>query len=731
MGSPVCKIAGQFLLGSSNVSWPLIPGVKPVIQEFDVMASATAALEAMKGKPQELTIQSRGKNLAVKNVYVLHIGPGENKYINRVSIADRRWLWSYAHYIKRMNVRRNIGFQRLAATDQPSLNPVAPKVWYAKWSMAIESTDPTKARYKAKDAITKELQYLSDFEKNYSGSGFSFAIDGLVSNLFEDLPIENLETDDTGDQALNRILKYLPGAQVTCTVDGTIQIYNEASGQEQKAADDLGPEIAGGGHVMLVSNSAVRPRKIKYRFTPKLEFRLDFTEGATKTATTTDELGDARILENVLPIPDYQLTVQGEVLCQGTWITISQALVAWGAPPGIARLDLDILQKAFVPWMGLWSALNLMGMRDPNADWVSRIAMLQQHYRRTFRINPRIMDRVFSIEAERCATIDPVRGQRAPAVCYSDYAILPSMKAHFAQASASADLSAIMNVPGYPADGKLNSTVKPAPADVSIIDYDQGIIQIEYKIDPMRMAEQVLPSMVEINGDNGQPGTLPARCGPTCDLSIKGRTHAFNAVVKSTEWAKLTTNHKASIIISVVPAAPNDERQLFEVEVKPEDVKDLLPKSLSGGIGDAKGPDMEVRIGAGVEVARVIWSDARASDIEQALGINDSNAKPNLKGLVINDGPIQDTKFGASLQAIAKAHAAAVYAALADRMIGEKLGDLAPAIAPVGFIGNVTHEVGTDGSGTTQITFPEQLPKMTLWQFMDANTRSILMRLVR
>jgi hypothetical protein len=733
MGSPVARLGNVSLLGSNSVSWPVTVGVKPTIVDFDVMPSDTGTLESMKGKQQTLHIEGRGETLEVQALYVLHVGPGDSKNINRVTVADRRWLWNMAHYLKRMNIRRNVGFKRLKATDRAELNPVGSKVWYAKWSMATESTEPDKARFHAKEALQQALDYLKDFESKFSGSAFSYTIEDSVSNLFQDLPIENLEVDDTGDQAVNRILSYLPGAQVKCLVDGSIVIYNEADGQDQKAIDQLGPEIAGGGHAMLVANNAVRPKSIKFRFTPKLELRLDYSEGSSVGTTPSPGIDD-RFMENVLPIPDYQLTVNGEVLVQGTWITIAQAINAWnsqGPIPGGKKLDFDLLQKAFIPWMGLWSALQLMGMAQPNADWVSRIAALEQHYRRTYRVNPRIMDRIFSIEAERCATIDPVRGQRAPAVAYSDYAVIPSMKTHFAQASAGADLSLVMNVPGYPTDGKLNSTIKPAPADVKILDPDQGIIHIDYKIDPMRMAEQILPSMIEINGDSGQPGVIPSRCGPTADLTIKGRTHAFNAVVKAEQWAKLTGSHKISIIVSVVPAAPNDERQLFEVEVKPTDVQGVIPSGLSAGLGDCKGPTMEVRMGSGIEVARAIWSDARKSDIEAALGINDSGATVNLKGLVINDGEIQDTKFGASLQAIAKAAAAGIYASLCDRVVGEKQGDMNPKLSPVGFGNDVIHEVGADGTTTTRMSFPKQLPRMSLWQFMDANTRAILMRLVR
>ena len=44
--------------------------------------------------------------------------------------------------------------------------------------------------------------------------------------------------------------------------------------------------------------------------------------------------------------------------------------------------ELNLVQKAMVPYMGLWAALGLAGSFDPDADWAARIAGIQDHYRR-------------------------------------------------------------------------------------------------------------------------------------------------------------------------------------------------------------------------------------------------------------------------------------------------------------------------------------------------------------
>jgi hypothetical protein len=729
MGLVSGTLGGIPLLMSSNFGWTIRSGVRPEIREFDIMLDSENALKGKIGKPIELVIKGRSDTLTVKGLYVLHVGPGENPNIRRVTVADRRWMWPMCHILRRVNIRRRVGFKRLAAPNlPPELEDVAPKLWYAPYSIKDEDAeDAEEARWKLKDIFEDVLKEMKEFESEFSGASFSYSISSSIDGQ-KSLPIEQAEIDDTSDAALQRLLGYAAAGEVGLDKDGNVTIFSRADGGEGAEVDKLGPPIWGRGTIIPTDFSALRPSKITFLFTPEIEMRLKFEERGSATTTIQDDK-KALVVHNVIPIPDYQATIGGVEVCQGTYVRMEQYLAylnSLGVPGTLGRLDFDILNKAMVPWNDLWGALGLAGSSSPNGDWSARIAAIQHHYRKTFRVERTVMDRLLDIRAYRVATIDPQSGQRAPAICYSDYAIIPSTRALFAQATSGADLSAVLNVVGWPVDGRIDTETRPAPATVSILDKDQGVIHVEYQIDPNRMAEQVLPSMIEINGDLGVAGLLPSRCGPSLDLTQAGRAHAFNAVLNSEEWAKLTNSHRAMFILTAIPAAPNTDKQLFRVEIKPDDVKDLL-----GGIsiGSCKGPEMEIRIGAGVETARVAWQDEREEDIRDALGLNGNDKEPEIEDLVINHKKSGED-VGASLLAISKAKAAAYWGALADRKTGVHVADMKSTVKPAGNIRGVEHEVSTDGETVTRLELPGEGVHVNLFSLLDNSARRAIMRLV-
>lgn len=729
MGLVNGSLGGVPLLMSSNFGWTIRTGVRPEIREFDVMLESEQALKDKIGKPVELSIQGRSDTLTVKGLYVLHVGPGENPNIRRVTVADRRWMWPMCHILRRVNIRRRVGFKRLAAPNAPpELQDVAQKLWYAPYSIKDEDSDNAEeARWKLKDIFEDVLKEMKKFESEFSGSTFSYSVAASIDGQ-KSLPIEQAEIDDTSDAALQRLLGYAAAGEVGLDKDGNVTIFSKADGGESGEADKLGPPIWGRGTIIPTDFSALRPKKITFLFTPEIEMRLKFEELGSSTTTAQDD-AKALVVHNVVPIPDFQATIGGAPVTQGTYVRMEQYLAylrSLGVPGTLGRIDFDILNKAMVPWNELWGALGLAGSFNPDGDWSARIAAIQHHYRKTYRVERTVMDRLLDIRAYRVATIDPQSGQRAPATCYSDYCIIPSTRALMAQASNGADLSAVLNIVGWPLDGKIDQNTRPVPAEVSILDKDQGIIHVEYVIDPNRMAEQVLPSMIEINGDAGVPGLLPSRCGPSLDLTQTGRAHAFNAVLNAEEWAKLTNSHRAMFIVTAIPAAPNTDKQLFRVEIKPDDVKELM-----GGIqiGSCKGPEMEIRIGPGVETARVAWNDERETDIRDALGLNGNDKEPDIKDLVINYKESGDD-VGASLLAIAKAKAASYWGALADRKTGVHVADMKAGVKPAGNIRAVEHEVSTDGETVTRLELPGEGVQVNLFSLLDNSARRAIMRLV-
>jgi hypothetical protein len=143
----------------------------------------------------------------------------------------------------------------------------------------------------------------------------------------------------------------------------------------------------------------------------------------------------------------------------------------------------------------------------------------------------------------------------------------------------------------------------------------------------------------------------------------------------------------------------------------------------------ADGPVMETRIGPNVEVARVQWLDSRSTDIEKLFGVKEG--EPNLKGLVLNEGDTTDQTKGGSLKAIAKAHAATIYAMLVDRFEGTMAGHLHPDLSMQGWMQELTHEVKPDGEAVTRVLLPESIRKLDMRGFLDSNTRQAIERLVQ
>lgn len=716
------------ILASSPVSWTLRQGIRPNVQGFDMTPAHAATLEASRG-PVELVI---GDN-KFQFLYVVAVEAGPNPNIRRVMLADRRIWWSYTFIRRVYNLRRNVGVKRMKDPASPPENlSVLPSVWYAPWSLKDQSPGaaPPGAVWTPIEALRDIVERASTAEKQAFGSSPGVSIAPEVGQKLDALPIEDLLILENGDQALLRLFRYLPSVDVYIDPAGSARFESKASGKEANEVKKGGPTLTVDGDYKLVSNRLIRPRKVEVFFTPEAEVRFDaVTEGQSLEA-------DDRFCDNVLPIPDFSLEVNGQTLCQGTWITFDQAFVAWGAPPGFTSpLSHDRIQKAMVPFMDLWAGLEISGAMDPDADWAARIAAIQQHYRRTYRISRRWMDRIWKLKPFRIATVDQATGTRAPALVYSDYAIIPGQRALFNEAKSGRppkDQSFAINVKGYPLSNRIDRTSKAAPALVVIADHDQGIIHLEYQIDPVRLFEAVLPSMVTMSGteSNVDPLGRPKFAGPTADITNRGRPICYDSVVSNNRNSipKLTRNHKAAVILTAIPGGPNDERALYKVTVEPRDVSNLLPTPAQAGLGQAQGPVMQVYVGPAIETARVPWLDTRSRDIERLFGVGGETEPPQISDIVLNDGP-KGGVGAASLQAIARASAARLYASMADRWQGEASVDMNKDLRPVGYLDEVQHILESDGVAKSRLKLPEKIEPFDLFTFLDSNQRMITMKL--
>lgn len=716
----IAKLGGFPLLNSAPVRWRLAEGVAPVIETFDMIPGHAQQLLLKRGQPLTLELISNEKTIQVKRLYLIFAAPGPNPGIARVTLADCRYWWKYHHVgPRRYNIRRKTGVRRISDWGLAELDVSVPDFAFAPYSTR-NGTGSVADRWDAEDVTLDILEDLNQKEARAFGGGFGRPI--FSGEAFGNRQlIEDLEIDDKGDSAMQRVLKASPGLGLYINLDGKPVLFNKAGGGEAAAVVTLGPQMIQGGYVSLnpIGNAAVRPREVHVLFTREIEVAFKYTE-TSPGGTVAQQEKDARFLDNVLPVPDVFLSVAGTKTPRGTYITIDQAITAFGAPDLINRAELDHnwIQMAIVPHNDSWGPMGITGNLDFNADWPPRLQAIQTHYRQTYRINRRWMDRIFQIRAYSVGTIDQTTGQRSPARAYSDHCYMPAKKHLFkrvkevrAAGQGSGTLELFVNVTGYPPSGKIDGSEIPSPANVTIPDQDQGILHVEYVTDPLRRVEKVLPSKIEATNI------------PTADITNKRQSISCDTLVKAGKRPKLDDEHRILIVVTAIPASPNTDQQLHRIMVRPQDCSNLVP----GGVErDAQGPILEIRVPAGVETARIPWVEAIAEQIEKAFGIRPG--VPEFGKYCINQN--EGTDGQASLNSIALAEAASAYATYRDRLEGSASGHLNGDVTPKGWLAEVIHEITTEGVGKTTVNLPSEIPALTLWGYLDKGTRAILMHSV-
>ncbi len=705
-------LGGKTIL-DGPVSWSLRPGVVPYITEFEMIRRDAEQLAQGKLSPVTLVLGSPGaKGATIKFLYVIQSYPSDNPHTLMVRVADRRWFWSYVHVNHSFNIRRNIGIKRVkAGFNRPVLDPPLVDVLYAPWS--LKGT----ARWTAKEALKEVWKTVQEPEKAI-GPTPNLVIDTDIGSLTpETLPLEDVELADQGDGAMKRLLDFIPGANVTVKADGTVLVYSMASGKERGILDDMMPEQVAGGHAEMLNHSRIRPKEVNIYFVPEVELRFDAKVEVEAGASIAQSKKTDTFMENVLPVPDFQLGS----FAQGTWIPITTALSQWPAIPKFGKLTIKAIRRALVPYLDLWTGARIAGLSDDKADWGSRIGAIQTHFRRTYRINPQITHRSRSLRAYRVATIDKETGTRAPSTAFQDWAVVATQRFLSVQlGGGQTKFQYATNFPGYPPGGTLTEQTPASPIRVSVLDSDQGIISLEFLQDPFRTHEAMLPSKVD-NVPNGQ---------------IRAGLIAWNAIEQGRPQPELAASHKVITVLTVLPAGPNSKLRLIEMTRRPSDIKSILPAVLSGGLSNAQGPPMDVYIGPGWETARIAWADNDAGRIKAALGLNTAAADQagdinSIHDLVVN-AKAQTGKGdpAASLDSISNAVAAAIYAGFADRMGGSRTTPVTHQAQVEGFVESVLHSVAPDGVATSTVTVSPIKPNvLDFMSLMPKSTRNIILKI--
>lgn len=697
-------LAGVTLLNASEIGWEVSVGEQPFTTTVVVAASEAQRVRGLMGRPTSLVARGEEGGFTAAGVYVVDESPTTDPSMTAFVVADKRWLWTRRHVLRRYNVRRRTGNRRLLTEGFPVEIPGDVADVGFESATLIDGVTPWTAR----DAVLDVVTVVDGEEPDTSGLPL------------RQVPIEGVEIDDDGAAAIGRILDYMPGAAVYVGIDGRTRFLDETA---RTGAENLlrrfGAPVAGAGLAATVDYAAIRPAWVDVLFTIEQELKFTSREEGGAYATRGDK---SKYLENVLPVPDLTLAVGGRTVTRGTYITFDEAFTAWGIPqfagagpavPGSAppALSHSIVRQL---WMGgrLEALYAEVGKLVPDADWAARVRAVRQHYRQTYRISPYWMARIRSLSAERVAVIDPENGVRAPAFVTADYAYQPGVRGRWIDRNKQ---GIVINVRAF---SENLATAKQAPADVSIVDGQLGILHLSYSTDALGVWEEVWPCRFEDPIPQADFGR-----------GVQSAVTTDGAVYEGAAPAILSASHRVAVVITAVPSAPNSNDQLFRVRVTPTDATKVGPP-----VAASSGPGWAVRVGPGVATARFAWSDAQDGLIDKMFGAGPIAPKrgqqptyeagDGLKGA----GLLVD---GRELDNVARAVAASLYSQMPDRVVGQVAGPMDPGISPVGNATAVVHSLGTDGALNSLVRFDRRTGRLDMTSFLDNSTRRLLFRQVQ
>lgn len=698
-GVPLSLDVGQ------DHGWTLVSGTQPNQRIFDVTrhraeailargraqladpSSASSGTRTRDKPPQAgpltLEIESPGRpKLEVKGLYVVASQPGATVNTRGVLVVDRRWLWKRILVERSYNLRRRTGEFRLLQGEVTPVQvaPRAPDFVYKRATLNGER--PWTAREILEDVLTE--------------------LCGQGGYVFDDEPelqdaVEGLELHETGDEALQRVLGFLPGLAVYAHPDGKAHVYNTLRNGELAVATSVGPPLWGSGNWEVVDRSYVRPPRVRVYFGRELEVRFDFDAQEARSITRGRE---PRMLENVLPCPDPQLQLfNGRTVAYGTWITIEEALAAWDLlgdyPVSKGPLRMKHLRRHAI---GGWSFLHHHytaqdGLNEVHQDWARRINALQEHFRRTFRVLPQWVDKVRSFRAYRVAIVDQENGTRARSDAYFNYIVKLGARG-LIKHSSGADLGYVME--GWAED---LADAKIAPAEVEVLDEENGIIRVTSRVDPGGLATDIAHGTVQ---------EIPkVKAGEATVLWSSRNIH-------------LDADWMLSVVITCAQAVPNNLGRLHEETVTADEATPFMPGNVK--IGTCRGPDVETLISEGVETMRYAWLDSEAAAIEDVF----FDGKPPPEQLAVNPEMVR---------ALARAQAARIYSLLLDRAEGSFSVSLRPSVVPTGSLASVTHKVSRPDErsviSTTTLMMPPIVIPPSIMALVPESVRRVIRRMVQ
>lgn len=702
---PTATLGGIPLTDQEEVGWQESYGTAPYTRTFLVHGSNAKRLEALLGTACELVIRPEsGEALTWKSIWPLRMVPTKYPFHVAVMCCDVRWKWSRELLVRTYNMPRRTGNRRLVNRQVIELAIIKDDYTYVAATLK-----DGKDKWTPRTAVEDAMGALAE------KCGHGWSVEDWPTG--EGLAVEGLDLRHNGDVGMATLLAHAPGADVKINRDGDAVLKDATAYSATSAAVKSLIPTEAGQIARLVDLKHVRPKRITVWFDREVELRFDSVEEVDDPSATV-QTGDAQdsqmLMENVLPLPDPETTIDGEVYAAGSYVPVRKALAAWnlqlstlGKSPPPPELTIANVQKYWFVLDALYTALGNLVLDADQYNWSARISTLKAHYRKTYQIPAPWMAHIRDVRPYRLGILDPVTGARAAAQAWSQFCVEPTAKAYMQAALANdANLQFYwLNVDNYPGlDADLYDK-SPSPAIVHVADRDLGILHIEYRTDPYGMRSAIHQSQMKENAT----GKIQA---PTRDMreQLKG-VMAVDGRVKGAIPIGLSSDFRVAVVVTALPIAPNSEDRMFPIALDPGEVG----KSIAGNvqIEGGEGPEWHLACPPSLMTAWYALRETLAAreSAPRLFGFNDQGL--GVAGGVVgggggaSDAPgyeiINLSDSRSLLQSIARAMAVAQWAAFVDAVEGNLAVHFLPSLALTGSMDAVKHGLQPDGRLLTEI----------------------------
>lgn len=625
--------------------------------------------------------KGRKKRKRVKGLYSVGLLPGADTNTWGIRVTDQRYWFSRQLVERSYNMRRRSGQQKVLDDD---IVPI---------QVAASAADFTWRRFSLKgDTPWLALEVLWDVLSVLTET-FRFE----CSTPLQD-SVEGLELHDPGSEALARVFSFLPGLGLVPGDDGFFRVINTLDQSEVRVATAARKRALWySGDWRVVDRAPARPRYYECYFIPEKEMRFDYYETGKPTHARGKE---EPFLQNVIKVPDAKLQMfDGTWVNAGAWVQIDDYLLAINndprnPPPAVpGDLTQEFIREWYLAgWTYVHEAYTMAKAGVYSPVWSKRVAALQEHWRRSYRIDPAWMDKLRSVKAKRPGVLDQETGTEGGSLAYCDHIIKANIRTMAPKN---------FNDLGWEIEGwatKLDDA-EPSPVDVEILDGDVGILRITPRIDPWGQGTAICLGQID--------GTMPK-----CDAGEADTLWASRQV-------RLSEFFRLAVVLTIIQDVPQGLGRLHKHTVAIEEAAERLPGVKIASMETPAGQqyaESTWQLAVGEETARFGWTDANALAIKNSIWIGTQLSAD----MLLNPDTVK---------AAAEAYAARALALVLDRGEGSFEVSLDPSIQCTGNLRAVTNGVRYSGGKAlcyTRLTMPPLKIPPSMWSLMPEGVRSWL-----